>query len=89
MDGKHIYAISDYDNSEAEKMKSVEERIKELPPELRQRVEEFVTSLVKMRTGRSQRKPSLSWRGALKNLRNRYTSVDLQHKILQWRIGGE
>jgi hypothetical protein len=27
----------------------------------------------------------LEWRGALQDMKDEYTSVDLQHKILEWR----
>jgi len=26
----------------------------------------------------------LDWRGALRDLRDKYTSVELQHKVLEW-----
>jgi len=32
-------------------------------------------------------KMEFRWAGALKDLRDKYTSVELQHKILEWRIG--
>ncbi len=31
--------------------------------------------------------PRFDWAGALKELREQYTSVELQHKIAEWRIG--
>lgn len=34
-------------------------------------------------------KPTFIWAGALKDLRARYTSVDLQHAIAKWRVGEE
>ena len=67
--------------------KRIEEKIKALPPELRREAEEFVDSLVK----RCERKPQgmkLEWRGALRDLRDKYTSVELQHAISTWRIQG-
>ena len=27
----------------------------------------------------------LDWRGALEDMKDKYTSVELQHKILEWR----
>jgi len=68
-------------------MKDIEERIKELPPELRREVEDFVEFLVEKRMKRPRGKPIFGWAGALKDLRDQYTSVDLQHKISEWRIG--
>jgi len=72
-----------------EAMKDIEDRIKELPPELRREVEDFVEFLVEKRGKRPRRKPAFGWAGVLKDLREQYTSVDLQHKISEWRIGGK
>lgn len=63
-------------------MQSLEEQVKGLPPELRQEVEDFVFLLKKK--GRAREQPKLDWRGALRDLRGRYTSVELQHKVLEW-----
>lgn len=30
-------------------------------------------------------KMKLDWRGALEDMKNQYTSVELQHKIQEWR----
>lgn len=68
-------------------MKSIEQRIKALPPELRKEVEEFVESILKKRRRKSLKKLKMDWAGALKDLRDKYTSVELQHKISEWRIG--
>ncbi len=68
-------------------MKTLEEQLKELPPELRQEVSDFVEFLVTKRLGRIREKPTFEWAGALKDLRQQYTSVDLQHRLSEWRIG--
>ncbi|MBI5095548.1 MAG: DUF2281 domain-containing protein [Candidatus Hydrogenedentes bacterium] len=73
-------------------MASLEEKIHELPPDLRREVEDFVEFL-NLRRSRAQRpnpgrSPSFSWAGALKDMRGQYTSVELQHQISKWRIGG-
>lgn len=62
-------------------MGRVEERIKELLPELQQEVEDFVEFLVKKRLKKPRGKPNFGWAGALKDLLDQYTSVELQHKI--------
>jgi hypothetical protein len=67
-------------------MKSIEERIRELPPELRKQVDEFVESLCsKQRRMRS--KPAFNWAGALGDLKESFTSVELQHRVADWRAG--
>ena len=68
-------------------MKSLEERIKELPPEQIRMVEAFLESLAKKSHRRRRKKPAFSWAGALKDLREQYTSVELQHMISKLRSG--
>jgi len=70
-------------------MKNTEERIKELPPEIRREVEDFLDFLMNKRVKKVSGKPKFNWAGALRDLRNQYTSVELQHKISEWRIGGK
>jgi len=68
-------------------MQTLKELIEQLPPELQQEVQDFVEFLLEKRARRPRRKPKFDWAGALKDLRDRYTSVELQHKIAEWRIG--
>ncbi len=66
-------------------MGSIEDKIKLLPPELQREVEDFVESLIESQEQRSKRELTLNWRGALRDLRDQYTSVELQHEIFkQW-----
>ena len=67
-------------------MKNLDQIIRELPPDLQKEVEDFVQFLKAKRLKHHRGKPSFSWAGALKDLRNQYTSVELQHKISEWRI---
>jgi predicted DNA-binding protein len=66
----------------------IEDRIKELPPELRKEVEEFVEFLLEKRGRKRGTYLRQGWAGALRDLRDKYTSVELQHKVSEWRIGG-
>ncbi len=68
-------------------MKSLEKKISLLPPELQQEVEDFIEFLIEKRFKRPKGKPKFNWAGALKELREQYTSVELQHKVSEWRIG--
>jgi len=68
-------------------MKTLEEKIKELPPIYRREVEDFVDFLVEKRTKKLKKKPTFSWAGALKDMRDQFTSVELQHKIANWWAG--
>lgn len=63
----------------------VEEKIKRLPPNLQREVMDFVEFLLKRTEGREKKKPKLSWIGGLKEYRDRYTSLELQRKALEWR----
>jgi len=65
-------------------MRTLEEMIKELPSELRQEVEDFVQFLLEKRARKPKGRLKLDWRGALRDLRDQYTSVQLQHKALEW-----
>ena len=64
---------------------SVEEKIRMLSPELREEAIHYIDELVK----RSKRVPPTAFRcaaeGTLAELGKRYSSVDLQHKVLEWR----
>jgi len=68
-------------------MGNIEQLIKDLPQELHQEVEDFVEFLLKKRLKRHRKKPTFRWAGALKDLRDQYSSVELQHKISEFRIG--
>ncbi len=66
---------------------SLEERIKQLPPDLQQEVADFVDFLLQKHRQRHPQPPTFSWAGALADLRDEYTSVQLQHEIARWRTG--
>jgi len=71
-----------------EAVKRTEERIGEmvkvLPPELQYEVEDFVQFLLEKQTRKPEGKFKFDWEGALEDLRDQYTSVELQHKALEW-----
>jgi hypothetical protein len=55
-----------------------------LSPESQQQVREFVEALI-AKQQRRRASPAFDWAGALADLREKYTSVDLQHPISRWR----
>ena len=59
----------------------------ELPYEARSQLERLAE---KLRTARRAQKTnddySFDWAGGLKELREQYTSVELQHKASEWRL---
>ncbi len=65
-------------------MKTIEEKIKELPPELQQEVADFVEFLLKTKVRRKQKKLRMTWAGALREFRDQFTSLELQKKALEW-----
>jgi Protein of unknown function (DUF2281) len=65
-------------------MKSLDDKIRELPPELQQEVESFIESLSGKMKPEGPTQPRLDWRGALQDLSADYSSVDLQHKAIDW-----
>ncbi len=60
---------------------TIEEMLKELPPDLQQEVENLVRLLWKKQFHNPKGQLKLDWRGAMSDLRDQYTSVELQHKI--------
>ncbi|MEW6687162.1 MAG: DUF2281 domain-containing protein [Candidatus Edwardsbacteria bacterium] len=64
---------------------SIEEKVKELPPERQREVEDFVQFLTAKYAAKSGRKLRQDWAGALKDYCGQYTSLELQKRALEWR----
>jgi len=69
--------------------KTLEELVREVPAEYRGQLRAYVETLLAAQPAKPRSKPQFLWAGALNDLRDRYTSVDLQHKITRWRVDGE
>ena len=69
--------------------KPMEELLKELPPESQHAVRDFIEFLLGKLRARPRGKPEFGWAGALEDLRDQYSSVELQHQITNWRIKDE
>ena len=65
-------------------MKTLEELIKELPPELRQEVHDFASFLLERKGQPKQKKLRMTWAGGLREFRDQFTSLELQKKSLEW-----
>jgi hypothetical protein len=63
----------------------LEELVRDLPPELEPEVRDFVEFLLARHGQRPKGQLRLDWKGALQDLRDQMTSVELQHKALDWR----
>lgn len=66
-------------------MKTLEDVLRELPPELRKEVEDFARFLLERRRATGGRAVGQSWAGALSDDRDRFTALELQRKALEWR----
>ncbi len=70
-------------------MKTVEEVVeltKKLPERLQEEVRDFARFLGEKRARPTRKKLRLDWARGLKDLRDEYTSVELQHKSLDWWV---
>ena len=68
-----------------EQNKSTEELFKELAPEGQREVLDFIEFLIGKQEARPRQQPQFDWAGALSEMRDEYSSVDLQHQLLNWR----
>ncbi|MBM4285432.1 MAG: DUF2281 domain-containing protein [Deltaproteobacteria bacterium] len=66
-------------------MEGLEKLIQELPPELRQEVEDFIHFLLSKRVRQEGRRLRQDWGGALREYRGQYSALDLEKKALEWR----
>jgi len=66
------------------RVQSLVEMIESLPPELQQEVRDFVTFLMETRVRPRRKYLRLTWAGGLRDLREQFTSLELQKKILEW-----
>ena len=66
-------------------MESLDEKIARLPKHLQQEVVDFVEFLFHKATKQGASKLTLAWAGGLREYRDQYTSLELQHKALEWR----
>ena len=68
-------------------MSELTELVEQLPPDLQEELKDFAKFLVEKRVRKAEGKPNFQWAGALRELRDKYTSVELQHKLAEWRAG--
>ena len=73
----------------SEPTKTLEEMVREVPSQYRAELRIYVESLLARRSVEQPGKLQFAWAGALEALRDRYTSVELQHRIARWRADGE
>jgi hypothetical protein len=66
-----------------EPTKTLEEMVREVPPEYRAQLQDYVRALLTRHPPEPDGKPQFAWAGALQSLRDQYTSVELQHRIVR------
>ncbi len=65
-------------------MESIQEKLKQLPPELKTEANDFIDYLFRKIKQKKRSKLKLDWVGGLKEFRYKYTSLELQRKISEW-----
>jgi hypothetical protein len=65
-------------------MESIQEKLNNLPPELKTEVNDFIDFLLKKMKRRPRKKLKLDWAGGLKEFKHKFTSLDLQKNIIEW-----
>ena len=65
----------------------LEDKIKQLSPEEKEQVIKFIDEILSKKSiDSSNRKLTFEWAGGLADLKDQYTSVELQKQINEWRI---
>ncbi|HAG09465.1 MAG TPA: hypothetical protein DCK87_07910 [Desulfotomaculum sp.] len=66
--------------------KEIELKVQELPEDLRREVLDYMEFLLKKYKGKKMAKRfKFDWEGGLLELREKFTSIELQHRALEWR----
>ncbi|RCV65904.1 Protein of unknown function (DUF2281) [Methanophagales archaeon] len=67
--------------------KEIEVKMRELPEDLRIEVLDYMEILSRKYKGRvaNAKKFKFDWEGGLSGIREKFTSVELQHKAVEWR----
>lgn len=68
-----------------EQEKSLEELVGEVPPEYRKEVRLFIEFLIEKKRNQPRKEPMFDWAGTAEDLKDKYTSVELQREVSKWR----
>lgn len=66
-------------------MPKLKEKIDQLPPKLKNEVDDFIDFLIDKYKKDKSTTLKQDWSGALKEYKNKYTSMQLQEKAKEWR----
>jgi len=68
-------------------MKTLEEKIHSLSPDLKMKVDNFLSDILSVaHKKKSKEKIKFKWAGGLENLKEKFTSVELQKQSLDWWV---
>lgn len=65
-------------------MENLEDLMAKLTPELQQEVRDFAFFLSEKKAKPKRRRLRLNWAGGLREFRDKYTSLELQKKSMDW-----
>ncbi|AEC51952.1 hypothetical protein PNA2_1036 [Pyrococcus sp. NA2] len=65
-------------------MENAYELFQKLPDDLKREVIDYIEFLLEKKAKKKRGQLKLTWKGALEELRDKYSSVELQHKALEW-----
>jgi hypothetical protein len=66
--------------------KEIEEKVRKLPENLKKEVLDYIEFLLEKHRGKKIKKRfKFDWEGGLSDIRDEFTSVELQHKASEWR----
>lgn len=68
-------------------LKTIENKIQNLPPDLIDDLNDYINFLLSKSKHKKKRKLKQDWAGSLGDISNNYSSIELQKKALEWRIG--
>jgi Protein of unknown function (DUF2281) len=71
----------------AEQARPIEDLVRDLGPEQQEAVRRFIEALVSTRDRTPAPEPAFRWAGALSDMREQFTSVELQHTLLDAGTG--
>ena len=68
-------------------VKEINKKIKQVPPHLVPEIMDYIDFLITKYSKSSQKKKpfNFNWQGGLSEISKEYSSVDLQHKAMDWR----
>ena len=69
----------------AEQSRPIEDLVKSLGPDQQEAVRRFIEALASTRDNTPAPEPAFRWAGALSDMRESFTSVELQHVLLAAR----